>query len=302
MPKDEAGDPYKTNVAKVRKRLKETEGDKRWWKPKYPGLYFIRVLPPWGPAAEGEFFLTGGLHYNFKIGGKRAAVPCWKTAFPPQRCLICEFIEALRARGSDEDEELIRGKGGIRIKRKYWVNLVDRKTPGQIMMYGGSRKFIDTIKDALNDDDYGDITDPEDGHDIKVKREGTGFSDTEYTFTVRPKASPLGIPDWKKKVFQLDKEVIEWIPLAQTAKILRANYEDEMEELGFKIKMSKEDQEVSKKRKVEEEDIESQEDDDEDEEVPKKKTKKLIEEEEDEDTEEEDENEDDSEGEEEDED
>jgi len=259
--KTKEADPYRTNADKVKAKMKATEGDKRWWKPR-PGKHIIRVLPPWGPSADGSFFYTAGLHYGFQIGGQRRAIPCLKTREPGERCLVCEFIEALRASGSEDLEKLVSGNKGIRAKRKYWVNLIDRKYPEEVKMWGASRKFADLIKDEIEGGDFGDVTDPEEGHDIRVRRVGSGFTDTRYSFTIRPKPTPIDLEDWKSKVHKLDKVVIEWMSLAETAKILRANYSEEMAEVGFKI--------VVKGVK------EQEEEEDEDEDETPKKAKKVA--------------------------
>jgi hypothetical protein len=259
-------DDYKVDADKVRAKLKETEGDRRWWKPKPNTKNIIRVLPPWGKGSNGSFFFSAGLHYNFQIGGQNRGIPCLKTREVPDRCLICEFIEALRNSDNEDHKKLVSGSKGIRKKVKYWINIIDRKNPEEVKMYGGSRKMIEVLQSAIDDDDYGDITDPEEGYDVRVNRVGSTFTDTQYTFTVRPKPSPLGIPDWKQKIHKLDQEVIEWMSVPEIAKVLRANYSDEMAEVGFKVIVPGE-----KKKVVREPDDEE----DDEEEKPKKKATKI---------------------------
>lgn len=286
----DADDPYRTNVEKTKAKLKEAGGDDRWWKPKPNTKNIVRILPPWGKSADGSFYFSAGLHYNFQIGGSNRAIACNRTKNPSERCLICEFIEALKATGNEDLEKLVSGNKGIKIKRKYWVNLIDRKYPEEVKMYGGNKNFIKTLQEALDDSDFGDITDVNEGFDVRVNRVGSGFTDTRYTFSIRPKPSPLGVEDWKEKVHQLDKEVVDWFGLAEQAKLLRANYQDEMAECGFKIVLPK-DALKKKSKPVEEDEDEEEEEDDEEEVKPAKKAvkkKPAKDEDEDEDEEEDD--------------
>jgi hypothetical protein len=276
-------DPYKTNIEKTKAKLKEAGGDDRWWKPKPNTKNIVRILPPWGKGADGSFYFSAGLHYNFQIGGTNRAIACNRTKNPPERCLVCELAEALKNSGNEDLEKVVTGSKGIKIKRKYWVNLIDRKYPEEVKMYGGNKNFIKTLQEALDDPDFGDITDVNEGYDVRVNRVGSGFTDTRYTFSIRPKPSALGLDNWKELVHQLDKEVVDWFGLPEQAKLIRANYADEMAEVGFKINLPKD---ALKKKKAKDEDEEEEvdeddeevaeeEDEDEDEEKPaKKKVKK----------------------------
>src|SRR5262245_54521232 len=92
---DSEEDVFKTRMDKAKKRFEETSGDGNFFKAQ-SGKNYIRVLPPWGKAAEGNFFYVGALHYGFKIGGRDRAIAC--PAFSEKgRCPVCEFVEKLKA-------------------------------------------------------------------------------------------------------------------------------------------------------------------------------------------------------------
>ena len=103
--------------------------------------------------------------------------------------------------------------------------------------------YAEMIDSYLDEDDWGDFTDPENGYDFKVKRTGTGRFDTEYSCTPCPK-SPLP-RDYKNLVVDLEQMVASIIP----------SYEETMEKLQDYLNEDPED------------------DDDEEEEVPKRRKK-----------------------------
>lgn len=266
---------FKSNLDKIRKHFQETAGniDTRWLTIKEPERgsdtrVNIRVLPPWGESAEGFFYFPGGLHYGFEIGGRRRAIAC-PEASGRGKCPVCAFIAKLRRSDNRDHEKLVSGFGtSIALQRKYWVNVIDRAEPDVIKMYGTNKKFIETILDAEDD-----ITDPENGRDITIIRKGSG-SRTRYNYVVRTKATPIKYNP--KDMFQLDKDVLEWMRYEDMVNAIEENYGDEMREVGFNPKRSKKAKSINKgKPKIkkyeedEEEDIDLDEDyesiDDEDE-------------------------------------
>lgn len=291
--------PHKARLDKMRKKYEETAGDDRWAKFK-EGKTYIRILPPWGPSADGSFFLAGALHYQFKIGGRPRAIPC------PQfsgrgNCPICSFVDKLKNSGDDDFKKLA---GDLRMRKKYWFNIILRDKDGKpipdakIKMYGANQKFLDSIMEAMDDPDTGDISDPVEGHDVVVKRVGMTMNDTRYSVTVRPRASAIARDGWEKDMFQLDEVVMEWMSEKEMLDALAKNYGDEAADLGFKLLSGKK---AKKKVKDEEDDDEDDEDDDSDDDSrtsrkrsssKKKRSRDEDDEEEDEEDEDEDEDED----------
>lgn len=258
---EEEADYHKTNVERTKKAFQDSVGDQKYWKPT-PGRHYFRILPPWGKAAKGSFFFFGGLHYGFKVGGRDRALPCRMiSGLGP--CPACDFKDALKELG-EEYEEVVKG---VYAKKKYWVNVVLRDKAsnnlddGKIRIYGASKKFFEMLKSALDDDDIGDVTDIETGHDIKVERTGTGRFDTRYEHAIRPKTSPLGLPDgWEKKLHQLHEVVLEFMSEKEMKKVILANYPEEAAAIGWLEKPSK-----KKKKHDEDEDEDDDTSDDEDE-------------------------------------
>ena len=64
--------------------------------------------------------------------------------------------------------------------------------------------YQDIIDLYLDEDDWGDMTDPEEGYDIKISRSGSGKMDTTYSVTACPGKKPLN----PKYVKEMDLEGI----------------------------------------------------------------------------------------------
>lgn len=259
---------FKTRLDKTRKRFEETASDSKYFKPR-GGKNFIRVLPPWGPGADGTFFYAGALHYKFKIGGRDRAIPC--TAFSGKGpCAICTLCDKLKAHGEEDYKKLAQE---IRMSKKFWVNIVARDKMGKaepdarIQIYGGNQKFINSILEAFDEEDYGDVTDPIEGHDLILTKKGEGMA-SRYSATVRPRPTPLALPGWKKHIHKLDEVVLEWMSEGEIMEAIAKNYGEEAVEVGFSLKRAK-------KKQVEEVDDEEEDEEDEDDE-PKKKKLKLV--------------------------
>lgn len=59
--------------------------------------------------------------------------------------------------------------------------------------------YQDIIDLYLDEDDWGDMTDPEDGYDIKISRSGSGKNDTTYSVTACPKRGKIN-PKYIKQI------------------------------------------------------------------------------------------------------
>jgi len=274
----------KSKMAKIRKHFLETGGggDDRWFSLKAPergqeAKATIRVLPPWGKSAEGFFYYTVGQHFGFSIGGRNRAISC-PESIGKGKCPICIFIARLKNSDNPDHTKLA---DRIRANRRYFVNVISREEPDKIKIYGTNKKFVEAILDASDDPDVGDMTDIQSGRDITIVRRGSGLR-TRYSYRVRTKESSISFE--AKDLYQLDKEVDEWLSYEAMVEYLKANFTEELSEVGLKFKKvvkkssATDDEEEDarpkvnktkkkKKRVVEEEDENEEEDIEEDEDV-----------------------------------
>lgn len=185
------------------------------------GKNVLRILPPWGPQAQGQFFFEYALHYGFQVRGQGRAFPCLTAVGWNDECPICKAIQLFQKRGASDLARRIAPRD------KYYVNALDRRRE-RVYIWGMSRKMLREILGYMNDPEWGDITDPEEGHDIVLEREGTGLK-TSYTLRMRPRPKPIGFPGWQEAMFQLHKEIPEPISFDELKKILLDNYGEALE-------------------------------------------------------------------------
>lgn len=164
------------------------------------GTTRVRLLPV-GPdkdfIAEVTFFyLKFGIYSPDTLG---------------KPCPIMEKYQELK-KSKDEDDQKIVKK--LTPKQAYLMPVVvyedekgkriNSEDSGKLMRIPGG--LYQSILDLyLDEDEWGDMTDPKNGYDIKITRTGKTMTDTEYS--VAPcKNSPLD-KAFAKKVFDLDKAV-----------------------------------------------------------------------------------------------
>lgn len=156
-----------------------------FWSPEQ-GANTIRILPEVGDM--DFFFQPVGRHYFPPDGKKNCYCPHF-TSEGELPCPVCELVEDLYKAG---DKELA---GQLRVRKQWWMNVINRKdeksgpqifTPGQTV--------FTAIGAFINDPDYGDILDLEDGLDIIVEREGEKLQ-TEYQVRTKRQNTPLAVDD-----------------------------------------------------------------------------------------------------------
>ena len=173
-------------LKRVREKLSKTEFSS-WkgtptWKPK-AGRNVIRILP--GAGKMGDFFWQDvGSHYP---PGSNKGFICPDFTIG-EKCPICEFADSLFQAGDDESKDLARN---LKKRKQFWMNIIDREDEDRgVQIYKPGTTVFQAIAALINDPDYGEIYDPDNGQDVIIKRAGTGI-DTKYDVMVRPKPSSL---------------------------------------------------------------------------------------------------------------
>lgn len=176
------------NIQALREKLTELKGgpDRSavLWKPK-EGTNTIRIVPlasnPENPFTELYF------HY---LGGKTYLSP--KTFGEPDP--IAEFSDNLIAGGGLSKDEYREAKKFSPQIRTY-LPVIDRDHPELgVRFWAFGRTVFQELVAVMTDPDYGDITDPQTGRDIKVEFTPQEKSDTKFAQTkirISPKQSPL---------------------------------------------------------------------------------------------------------------
>lgn len=175
-------------------KTKDTGQQRNYWTPK-EGRNNIRILSPYSEA--GVWYLEVPLHY--KIGGKTIVCP---NRLPKKgRCYVCEKVKEFR---NDKSEELQKLANDLRPKMKVYYNIVDLDHPeAGVQVYGSG---VSVFKDLLYydlDEEWGNITDPDNGYDVILTREGKGLS-TQYQIKLKKNSSPIENVVWLDQLNDLD--------------------------------------------------------------------------------------------------
>lgn len=155
-----------------------------------PGTFRLRVLPGQDPAsADKDFYCKGIAHYFVNPNNPKIPVTCPRSKIPAAYCPVCEEEQNLRKSPNKADNltaEKIRGK------TRYYLGVLVREgdDAGKVMVYSAPKAVYMKILTYLEDAEYGDITHPTEGYDLKITRTGTG-KDTRYEVITAPKPSPI---------------------------------------------------------------------------------------------------------------
>ncbi len=181
----------KMNVAFAKEKAKEVK-DKtgsNFFKPA-EGENIIRIGPPWGnrdwPFIEIE-------QHAAKRGGKEKGNDRFFTC-PYSRgasaCFTCDVVIP-KLKAGNEDEQKIADS--LSPQLSVACNVIDRSNENkgwQTWSFSYFKRYNELLA-IINDPDYGDITDPEDGVDLTLNRKGTDRDNTTYSLHPKRKSSPL---------------------------------------------------------------------------------------------------------------
>jgi hypothetical protein len=212
------------NFDAIRKRLDNLSGNTKKsstsWKPKEGEEYTVRLLS--FPNNDGQPFKELWFYYN--IGNNPGLLTPNQFGKPDP---IQELITKLRNEGTKDSYEL--AKKLYPKMRCYAAVIVRGEEDKGVQIWGFGKQVYQALLGIMLDEDYGDITDPESGRDVKVKcfkPQGKKFAETEVM--PRGKASPLSptptaakqwlesIPDVNKmfelkSYDELSKIVNDWV-------------------------------------------------------------------------------------------
>lgn len=177
------------DFAAIRNKLNQISGvsSKRniTWRPEEGQEYTIRLVS--FPNNEGQPFKDVYFYYN--IGSNPGLVAPYQFGKPDP---IQELITKLRDEKTKESYEL--AKKLYPKMRCYALVLVRGEEDKGIRVWSFGKTLYQNLLNIMLDEDYGDITDPETGRDLKLtctKSPGKQFADTE----VRPRAKATPLAD-----------------------------------------------------------------------------------------------------------
>lgn len=226
---------------------------------KEEGTMRVRVLPV---GDENEFVMEIMQMWLGKDIGS-----CVTPEIFGDPCAMMDAYRELKDSDDDADKELAKR---IMPKTRYVMpvlvykdlkgKVVDEELSGKLMQITGGL-FQEIIDLYLDEDEWGDMTDPLKGYDLKITREGKGMTDT--TYTVSPcKNTPLP-KEWRKEI-DLEAMVREEVDTYEQTvekrdEFLGNSHDDDEEEVPTKkkkiAKKSKTGKKPVKKKKRRNKDI-----------------------------------------------
>lgn len=230
-----------------------------WWKPEQ-GDNTIRILPPISEAADfpyEEVFL----HYG--LGD--VPITCLGS-----KCPICAFIKQ-----SGQSKQFKQ----IRKARRLFFQLIDRdmEVPEPMIWSAGPGFLQYFLPIFLDVDEYGDVTDLEEGTDFVINRKGTGLK-TKYNYRI--KRNPSSVSEDSDELKEILDDVID---LSMISKKLDVDEVDDLLQEYLSDKDLDDDffddddeppQRRKRKKKKSKREVEPEEEEEEEEEEEKPKSKR----------------------------
>jgi hypothetical protein len=147
------------------------------------GTNVVRVLP--GKDEDTLFYAETKIHRVPDENGNVKNVHCRKIHNEP--CPLCDSYYSLW-KEPNKDEDLARQ---IKPRSRYYMNVLDRDS-GDVKILSIGVILFKKIIAAMLDEDFGDITDLENGHDFKIIKQMEGQWPKYDQSQPRPKSSEAG--------------------------------------------------------------------------------------------------------------
>jgi hypothetical protein len=161
-----------------------------YWKPKKGTLNRIRILPGQEPGSIEKNFFVKIKQHSYVNPSSFSAVTCPRTLNPVAECPVCSRVDALY-KSNNEQDRTIGSK--IRAKERFFFGIIplDGEQAGQIVIWSAPKVVRNAVVTYMSDSDYGDITHPTEGWDLKVTITGETFNNTVYTILPAAHASAI---------------------------------------------------------------------------------------------------------------
>jgi hypothetical protein len=205
MKSDKAAPSRQDRLAALRDKIAKTDlrtGGGGFFSPP-DGRSVIRILPEVGKMSF--FYQQVGTHMLPGSDNKKQFYCPDFTSEGELPCPICEYVEELKKAG---DKASLALASSLRVKRKFWMNIIDRDHEGQgPQIYTPGVMVFGQISSLIGDPDYGDIFDPENGIDLIIEKKGQKL-ETEYQVKPRRQGTLLNedpdiVKEWLEKARDL---------------------------------------------------------------------------------------------------
>jgi len=191
------------NLDRMREKLNSVTGKggnkNEFWKPN-DGENNIRIVP----TPDGDPFKEKFFHYNVTQGG----FLCPKRNFG-DNCPVCNFANKLWNEGTEDSKKMAKD---LFAKQRFFSPVLVRGEEDQgVRIWGYGKMAYEKLLTIVLDPDYGDITDPDDGNDLKImygKPAGASFPRTD----IRPRPRKTVLCDDAVGGEERCAELLETVP------------------------------------------------------------------------------------------
>jgi hypothetical protein len=152
------------------------------------GTSVVRVLP-WKDDSQ-EFYTETAIH---RLDDKNYHCPRVKGG----KCPVCDTYYDLWkqinviGKETPEGKELAELARGIKARKRFYLNVVDRRDE-KVKILSVGQKLFGKILDCFFDEDFGDITDLKEGWDFKIVKDTQGQWPNYDKSAPKPKQSEAG--------------------------------------------------------------------------------------------------------------
>ena len=178
------------DFSKMKAKLDALEGKSSgknnnvFWKPEV-GTHLIRILP----SEDGDPVKELHFHYNM---AERGGVMCPKRNFG-DACPICEFATSLYREGTPDSQD--QAKKLFVTQRYYAPSIIRGQEERGPVLWSFPKSAYKAIIETILDEDYGDVTDPKKGFDLKVTYVSKNFGkgDRVVFDNLQPRPKPVAL-------------------------------------------------------------------------------------------------------------
>lgn len=152
----------------------------------------IRIIPP-APGVK-RFFVRRATHWNVVEGGIEKGegdnFNCPRALDKTAKCFLCDRVAELEASDDADDKKLAKE---LRARSQWMYAIVDLDdVEAGIQICGFPKTVHEAVGQYVADDDYGDISDLDDGYNLVVTRKQ---QKKKITYDTRAKKNPSAAPE-----------------------------------------------------------------------------------------------------------
>ena len=154
------------------------------------GTNLIRILP-WKDE-DKQFYAETKIHRVEMNDGMAKNFHCRKVH--NKECPLCDTYYALWKKSTDKDDEFANKARLIKARERYYMNVVSRTDNGDqpVKILSVGVMVFKKIIGTMLDEDFGDITDLQSGHDFKIVKVMEGMWPKYDQSQPRPKPEVAG--------------------------------------------------------------------------------------------------------------